>query len=310
MWLASFLIAGPLASALLAAACIEVRGEQITPQDLAPAIPAFASLAPDLRLGWAPVPGVTRWLSAGDLTRFARQHGVDVTPASVPASGLCLTRRVAALPRTDLLSALAAALPHARIELLGYGPTEVPPGQLEFTAKTLPPLPRQPGVPIVVWRGRLRTEFGRSVPVWVRARIAVTRVVVAARRDLEAGQLLAADDLEQKEVAEYAGWTAPLADSAALLGRRLRRALPAHMPVLPHLLSPQRDIERGDEVAVTLPGEATLTARAESPGRVGDTVLLKNPLNGRRFPSKVTAPGRAVLLPTLDHPPEDPAVAH
>ncbi len=310
MWLASLLIAGPLASALLAASCVQVRGEQITPQDLAPVIPAFGSLSPGLRLGWAPVPGVTRWLSAGDLTRLARQHGVDVTPAAVPASGLCLTRLVTALPREAVLTALAAALPQAQIELLGYGPNEAPPGQLEFAAKTLPPLPRQPGVPIVVWRGRLRTEFGRSLPVWVRARIAVTRPVVMARRDLEAGQLLTPDDLEQKEVAEYAGWIPPLADSAPLLGRRLRRALPAHLPVLPHLLAPQRDIERGDEVAVALPGEATLTARAESPGRVGDTVLLKNPLNGRRFPSKVTAPGRAVLLPPLEHPPEDPAVAH
>ena len=62
----------------------------------------------------------------------------------------------------------------------------------------------------------------------------------------------------------------------------------------------------GDTVTVEIPvtaaegadmDAATLTAQAESPGHAGETILLRNPLTGRRFSSRVTGVGRAVMKP-------------
>ena len=152
------------------------------------------------------------------------------------------------------------------------------------------------------------SESGRAFPVWARARISVRRPGLVARRALEVGQIVGDDAIERVELIDYPAWEAPHADLGLAAGRRVRRAIPALTPLLPQLLALRRDVERGDLVEVKLlagermdepAGEAsaTLTAEAESPGRTGEMILLKNPLTGRRFSSKVTAIGRAVMMP-------------
>ena len=341
MWpvsLLGLLIFLALRGGLLAAgpACIPLRGEAVTAADLAGVRAAFGTLPGSTRVAWAPAPGVTRWISAGELARIGRQFGVAVSPEPLPPperEGLCLVRLVETLDREKLLAAMRAAGPGYEIELVSFGPASVPPGRLEFSSRNLPHLPRSPqgpaevasprvpveiatGVtaaappviplPVVQWRGHLMSESGRAFPVWARARVAVRRPGLVARRTLEAGQIVGIDAIERVELIDYPAWEAPLAELELAVGRRVRRAIPAHTPLLPQLLALRRDIERGDSVEVELPlgepgseiaGEAsaTLTAQAESPGRAGEMILLKNPLTGRRFSSKVTGLGRAVM---------------
>ena len=335
MWHVSLLVGWGLGAGLLAAAseCLPLRDEAVTAADLASVQASFATLPGATRVAWAPAPGVTRWISAGELARIGRQFGIAITPGpevSRPdAGGVCLVRMVEPIDREKLLEAMRAAGVGYEIELVSFGPASAPPGRLEFSSRNLPHLPRSTQVssemasgaaplpaihspaihlPVIQWRGHLLSESGRAFPVWARARVAIRRPGLVARQTLAAGQIVGPDSIERVELIDYPAWEAPLAELDLAIGRRVRRPIPAHTPLLAQLLALRRDIERGDSVEVELPvgapgseiaGEAsaTLTAQAESPGRVGEMILLKNPLTGRRFSSKVTGMGRAVMTP-------------
>ncbi len=295
MWLVSLLLLTAEASD-----CLQLRSDAFNAADLAALVPAFAVLPGATRVAWAPAPGVTRWISSGELVRIGRQFGIVVPPI-----GICLSREVKPLDRTEVISALQAAAPSVQIELLAFGPSEAPPGKLEFLAKALPRLPREGGVPTVQWRGRLVTDSGRAYPVWTRVRLTLRRPRLIAARDLLPGTVIDTGAIEVSALEEYPGWDTPLADPALAIGRRVRRAIAAQSPILPQLLTLRRDIERGDQVTITLPGEATVTTQAESSGRTGETILLRNPLTGRRFPAKVTGAGSASMTPSPTRPKED-----
>jgi flagella basal body P-ring formation protein FlgA len=294
MWLVSL-----LAIRLYASECLALRDDTVTAADLASVAPAFGTLPPAARVAFAPAPGVTRWISPGELVRIGRQQGITAEPV-----GICLSRQVQTLDQERVLTAMRAAGPDYEIELLGFGPREAPSGRLEFSARTLPHVPRQPSVPVVQWRGRLVSDNGRAFPIWTRARITVRRPGLVAGKAIAAGQVIESDALSEVELADYPGWDPPLADAALITGRRARRDIAPNAPIHAPLLALRRDIERGDSVTVQLPGEATLTAQAESPGRTGETILVRNPLTGRRFPSKVTGVGKAIMSPDRSKPPE------
>lgn len=324
MWrdslLRRYIFLGLVTGGLLAASseCLPLRDDAVTAADLAGRVPAFGRLPGPTQVAWAPSPGVTRWMPHGELARIGRQLGIAVElPEVGPYSelgGVCVTRLVEPLDREKILAAMQkagqAAGPGFAIELVSFGPATAPPGRVEFSSRTLPHLPRPTAnsglkdVPVILWRGRLMGESGRAFSVWARARVSIRRPGLVTRRTLEAGQIVGDDAIERMELVDYPAWEAPLADLGLAIGRRVRRAIPAHTALLPRLLALRRDVERGDSVEIELPageraGEAsaTLTAQAESPGRAGEMILLKNPLTGLRFSSKVTGVGRAVMTP-------------
>src|SRR5580692_975017 len=84
-----------------AADCVPVAGERILAGDLARAVPAFASVAPEVVLGYAPSPGGRRTYSAGELARLAGRYGLTVDPG-VEA---CLVRPAETLTRERVTAA-------------------------------------------------------------------------------------------------------------------------------------------------------------------------------------------------------------
>jgi flagella basal body P-ring formation protein FlgA len=61
------------------------------------------------------------------------------------------------------------------------------------------------------------------------------------------------------------------------------------------MLAAPRDVERGDQVAVEVSsGGARLAfeATAESSGRAGDSIVIRNPANGGMFQARVEAKGK------------------
>ena len=64
------------------------------------------------------------------------------------------------------------------------------------------------------------------------------------------------------------------------------------------MLAIAHDVERGDLVAVEVKvGGAILDfeATAESSGRAGDSILIKNPDNGRSFQAKIQDKGHVLV---------------
>ena len=303
--------------------CMAIGRDSVTAADLAAFVPAFAALPGTAHVAWAPSPGVTRWIAPAEMVRLGRQLGLALNPGEGGGSGggsvggACIERTVEVIDPDLLLQAMRAAGAGFAIELIGFGPRQTPAGRLEFSVRALPRIPRisssahrslEPappagGLPPVLWRGRVVTDSGRAFPVWARVRVTISRPGLIAVQALEPGQTVSSDAIALVQLNDYPAWEAPLADPALAIGRRVRRRVAAGAPVLPELLAVRCDIERGDPVTVDLsgdlPGEAqaTLTVQAESPGRTGENVLLKNPLTGRRFSSRVTGVGRAVMLP-------------
>lgn len=292
----------PLTLVLLRAlspGCWAVEGESLTAADLAPAWPAWAQLAPNSIVGRAPVPGAQRVLERAELASLAARFGL--APATVPER-VCFARKAAALDEAALRAALAAAVaPGWQMELNDWSRAPLPPGELLFDRRALPRLPRTPVLRPVLWRGVL-VSGSRRYPVWVRVRLWVDRPRLEARERIPSGSVPATAQLVLAEGPEYPLWPLACQTLDAAAGQQTRRTLAAGDAVVPRDLAPAPAVRRGEPVAIEVaagPARLAVRAVAEAPARIGQIVLVKNPLNGRRFPARVTAPGQAAAVTDL-----------
>jgi len=278
----------------LASGCIAVDGEHIRAADLAAAVPEFAQLAPETELAYSPIPGVRRTVMSGELQRWASQHGLKLEGGP----SLCIQRETSELTRESVLEALRTAIANdsARIELVDFSRYPVPKGDLEFprSGYTAPLSATQ----AVVWRGRVRTAGNRSTPVWARVRIAVSGKRLVAADDLPAGKPITAAQVrvEESELPLQRG--AGLVDPQQAVGKVPLRSIRAGSPLVAMQLTAPPEVSRGDNVEVrVLSGAAQLNfqASAESAGRRGDLVMLRNPESGKRFQARVEGQGKVTV---------------
>jgi flagella basal body P-ring formation protein FlgA len=278
-----------LAAIIPALACQVIDADRIFGKDVAAASPVFAMLDANLEIGAAPFPGVQRVLRPEALVRLAKQNGIVL---SEPAGAICFERATQPLTVEQILPALrqALGLADATIELLDFSRFGVPHGTLEFSKSSL--------MPNGLWRGRLVYDQNRSMPVWVKARITVERTWVEASETLAAGKSIEQSQLIMKTGPRSALDTAFVASLELVSGRRPVRTLVAGTPIAPPMLMIAHDIERGDRVAVEVKvGSAILDfqATAESSGRAGDSIMIKNPENGRSFQAKIQDKGHVLV---------------
>jgi flagella basal body P-ring formation protein FlgA len=74
--------------------------------------------------------------------------------------------------------------------------------------------------------------------------------------------------------------------------------LAAGTPIALSMLTIAHDVERGDRIAVEVKvGNAILDfdATAESSGRTGESIMVKNPDNGKTFLAKIQDKGHVLL---------------
>jgi flagella basal body P-ring formation protein FlgA len=290
-----------LALAQSAAGCRAVAGERILAGDLAGEVAQFAAVPAEVEIGWAPAPGARRLISRAEVERTAARHGVKLEGG---ARAVCFERRLEPLDGGRVRAALEQALAgeNARLEIVDHLRAPVPEGALEF-----PPLglTRWAGSPAgVIWRGRVRYGAGRSYPIWARVRVSVTRPRVVALRALAAGQPIAADSIEVRPVDGLPFERPAPASVEAVAGRAPRRLIPAGQPIEALQLGMPREVEAGATVQVESRLGATrlaFEARAESGGRVGDRILVRNPATGKRFRGVVEARGK-VTVEEEEHP--------
>ena len=260
--------------------------ERITAGDLAAASPAFANLAADTVLGFAPAPGVMRRWSAAELRRLAGRLGAS----PLPTEEICVERPVAALDPARLTAALQAALPEAEIRILDFSRQAVPEGILEFPRSGL----RRSGGG-TVWNGFVRYGGGRRFAVWAKVEVRAHQPVVVAAVDLRPGQPVAADQirLEQRAGFPASGYVETI---ESVVGLEPRRTIRAGSPVPTTALASPPQVRPGDTVRVTVESGATrleLDAQAEGAAAAGQRVALRNPVSHRLFFAQVEGKGRA-----------------
>jgi flagellar basal body P-ring formation protein FlgA len=274
--------------------CLVVDGERFTAGELAKAVPAFSAAPSGALLGYSPAPGMQRTLRQPELQTLARSQGITLdSPAS-----LCIVRFSTVLSSEEVGRAIAASLDgaNARFELIDFSRTPIPRGRLEFPRAGLTrPRPGEPAV----WKGRVVYSGVKSVSVWAKVRVSASTVTVVAAKDLPAGKAIEASDLGLQTSEAHPFEKSSLDKIEDAVGLAPRRSLRAGDPIAARMLSAANDVARGDQVEVIAQsGGARLKfiAVAETGGSKGARVLLKNPENGKRFPARVEAKGRAIIL--------------
>ena len=290
-----------LVARAMTAACLATGGDALTAGDLARALPVFARLPAATVLGWAPAPGLRRVLDGPELGRLAAKHALAL-PGVPPR--LCVTQPAQPLDE----AALAAALNRAgdgdwRIQIEAWPRASLPVsssdgGTLHFDRRALPRLPRSRAIVPVLWRGTLEAGH-RRYPVWARVLLSVERTRLEARVRIPAGELIPAGAVALVTVPEYPLWPIACQQAVQTSGQQARRTLAQGDVITPRDLTPAPAVRRGDPLAVDAGAGAAhlqIQALAEAPARTGQIILVKNPLNGRRFPARVTSPGHAAAI--------------
>jgi len=283
-------------SALIGGPCHPVTGDRIRASDLARIFPVFSSLDPELTIAYAPVPGASRSFTAARLRRLARRH-------SLPDSGItgtCFEWPMEVLTAERVLAAVCRGLqvPEAEVELVDFSRIRVPKGKLRFRRSTLSRFSVSRSKAPLLWRGTLDYGNRHSMGVWARIRVWVRKPRVVALRDLPSGRPIQAGDLKQTVTRKIAD-TEEMAESIdQVVGARPRRTIRAGQPLPISVLRLPNDIERGQLIQVeVISGAARVLfeAKAESGGRRGARIYVRNPVSGKRFVAMVETKGKAVV---------------
>ena len=273
--------------------CLPVAGGRILAADMARAVPAFAGMAPELVLGYAPAPGARRNYGALELARLARRYGLVVEPGTE----VCFVRPVEALTRERVAGALRVAMPAARIELVGFSRQPIPPGELRFLVSGLRPEPA--GNSPWLWHGAVCVPGQDDFPVWAQVRIQV-----AGKRTIATEALAAGRPIERGQLREEPYEGAPgLPDLSQVVGCVPRRPIPAGTAIERQWLDPPVEVVRGELVRVEIrSGQARvlMEGEAQSSGRRGEVIAVRNPGNGKIFRGTVADRRRVVLAAGAD----------
>jgi flagella basal body P-ring formation protein FlgA len=298
------LLSATAAAAANQTGCIGIEGDEILAGDAAKAWDVFKGVAPDTPVAPAPAPPSRRLFTGLELRNLARklQIKTDLGGTSQAPLKVCFERRMESLARERVLEALRSALDQdgfdretIHLELVDYTRETVPRGALDFQPQGLsrPPV-GAPATP-VIWRGRVRYGNARSYPIWARVRLLVKQSRLVAKSAIAAGKGIKPTDVQPAilDVFPYPRTVdVPSVEQAA--GHMSRRMIRAGEVINPSMLGVARDVERGDVVTVEVRSGATklrFEAKADSGGRAGDMVVVRNPTTGRRFQGRISERG-------------------
>lgn len=284
--------------AALPSDCAWVPNDRIEARHLVKRIPALQALPPEAEFGFAPRFGVRRAIPGHELEAFARRYGVTATglpDVCVSRPGRALTEETVRRSVEESAKTLAQG-GTAQIELLDYAKHQVPFGEISFPAAGLS---RSSAVGAVIWRGFVQDSLGHRYPVWARVRawqerkVLVAAVEIPAREPIQEGWLV----VESRRL--HLGATPTLSATEEAVGRLAHRTIATGDPIASHRLLQPREIKAGDAVVVAAESGAaklTITAKAETPGRRGERITLRNPESGQRFQAVVTGPRAAATV--------------
>jgi flagella basal body P-ring formation protein FlgA len=276
--------------------CVEVEGDRILARDFAVSLPEFGRLSPETPLAPAPQPGVRRFFRAFELAALAQRYSVKIDPDA----GLCFERQTEMLDRGRVLEAmrLALPLPGLEIEIVETSLYPVPRGRLEFRRESLA-TPASPSAHIPVeWRGNVIYGDNQHFGVWARVLISAPMSCVVAAEALKKGEAIGASQVRVETADRFpiAGDMAQTIDQ--VVGRApIRVVVPGTEIHLAQLMVPP-DVNRGEMVEVEVRSGAAhlaFTGKAESAGRSGDTIAIRNLSSNKVFQARVEGKGKAFI---------------
>jgi flagella basal body P-ring formation protein FlgA len=217
-----------------------------------------------------------------------------------PDAGLCFERQTEMLDRDRVLEAmrLALPLPGLEIEIVETSLYPVPRGRLEFRREGLGS-PASPTARIAVeWRGNVIYGDNQRFGVWARVLVSAPMPRVVATEALGRGEAIGASQVRLETANRF-----PIAGDVAqtveqVVGRAPMRAVAPGMEIHVTQLVVPSDVNRGEMVEVEVRSGAALlafTGKAESAGRSGDTIVIRNLSSNKVFQARVEGKGKAFL---------------
>ena len=281
--------------------CLPVQDDRIYARDVAAAVPAFASIAADFALGYAPAPGVRRVFKGAALEKLARNQGVTQEVAAEAMPDVCFERAMATLKAGAILEAMRGAWrgPNGstdmRMELRSFSPQIAPQGEVVFPRTGLQlPAASDPQAE-VVWRGYVVYGNNRRFGVTARARITTTTTRVVAVADLSAGAPVREDQVHLESFDTFALDDRPARHLDEVVGFVPRALIRSGSTILRSQLSRAPEVVKGDVVRVEVSAGAArlmLEGKAQANGVTGATILVKNLASGKDFRARVTGKGK------------------
>ena len=278
-------------------ACRTAAGPEIQGRDLAAAIPSLSSLPADLAVAPMPLPGASRTLHSVDILALGRRHAISLDAAPE----LCFQWAMEPLKSELMLAAMRSALQvsEAKIEIIDASRQLVPPGTIEFPVAKLS-TPALPTVRVAtLWRGDVIYGGGQRYGIWANVRISVPCERVIAAEPLAAAKPIAADQIQISQGECFPTPGKPALSGEQVVGMMLLRSVAQGAEIRPNLITPPNDVNRGQNVEVrVLSGGARLEfiAKAETAGRVGDIISVRNPSNNHAFQARVAGKGQVVVI--------------
>jgi flagella basal body P-ring formation protein FlgA len=276
--------------------CLPVQDDRIYARDVAAAVPAFAGVAADFSLGYAPAPGSRRVFKGDALARLARNQGVaEEAVEAVP--DVCFERAMATLEAGEILQAMHASWNSAdvRMELRSFTPQIAPQGKVVFERAGLQlPAVADPQAE-VVWRGYVVYGNNRRFGISARARITTTTTRVVAITDLFAGAPVRQDQVRVESFDTFALDDRPARSLDVVVGFVPTLQIRSGSTVLRSQLNRAPEVAKGEVVKVEVTaGDVHLLfeGRAETDGMTGKTILVKNLTSGKDFRARVTGKGK------------------
>jgi flagella basal body P-ring formation protein FlgA len=281
-----------LAAGTASGACLAPSGPKILARDLVPAFAEFSTADPEASVAYAPIAGVRRTLTVGEIARAAQRAGVSLEhPAEV-----CFEWPLAPLSTERVVAALRQAVgdESAEVEVTERMNGPVPAGKLEFAniggtnGSTAAPL----------WRGRIEYGSDQDFRIWVRARVRVRQPRVIALEALPARQVIQPSQVKLQEALVEVTEANVATSLDQVVGKIPRTNLAAGANVAVNVLDTPNAIERGDRVKLrAADAGATITteATAEGSGRRGDTIMVRNVSSGRLIRARIEDRGLVVL---------------
>jgi flagella basal body P-ring formation protein FlgA len=192
----------------------------------------------------------------------------------------------------------ALAIADANIEIAETSLYAVPRGRLEFSRERLgAPASSEQRSP-VLWPGDVVYGSGLRFAIWARVRITASCTRLVAVENLRSGQPIDARAVTRKtEKCFPRGGNAVAPDEVE--GMLPLHPVAAGQEVRLDQLAPPNDVNRGEMVAVEVrigAAHLSFTGRAESAGRAGDRVSIRNLQSNRVFQAQVSGKGKALVL--------------
>ncbi len=278
--------------------CEMIANDRILGEDLAQALPVFLNKIPgDTVISYSPEPGARRVFKSLELQRIGAPYGISVPPDAEACFEWSLQTLTDDVVRAAIRDSLQS--PGTRVDVLAISRNQAPAGKVSFPLSGLLASTLTGPDTAVTWRGEVIYHGSRKFSVWARVKLSATMTRVVATQLILPGQTVAP---EQVRIETYDDF--PLRNDIArnleeVVGRMPRRAIRAGLPVFRSDLIEPLQVQRGDLVDVTaISGAAQLhlPALAETPGRQGDMISLKNTHSGKIFRARVEGKDRALVM--------------